>query len=509
MWKTKKGLSITAGKLRAQMSRRGAIPVVPWKRPTQDLPPGLQFSFLMYATWNQSDPASYALTDLIGSPMRLGYNWQAWKTAAERDGLTWSASSPSAGPPAGRTHHFMQYTDTSDGNASKVLPLGDGVLWLASKCVNAFFGHHLPSPLIRRVKDLSDNRTRVGHGFLNYESINQKQAWYPGEAAMQAVSLGTNGARLVVPKPLTGCNGGTAPTPLTHGTPYNCPVIDKYESTNTQQFDQEEPPNSLGRSPLDPAPWNSVYCAHAYNANADEHSYIAQEYLGCPHSPKHATPLTEIAEGYTHNAWATSQTSHTWDVDITSSGYKEAFIAAVATDLYGDTDHFVSLGNYGAPECFMFDNTLDRPYKGTASPDYPVGYTDVAYLAAWKSFLTSFNNTYSGIGLTWGNHLEDCTYYSCDELRNRFCEYFFSNPGGSIQVIDTLADLKTRISGAVQNGLQIIMNTESGGTPAIFTDAPHTYWTGLVEHIASLGAERLVTSSIRNYLYYPAGFRAL
>lgn len=434
------------------------------------------FGFIFY-TWDLEDESDHTVETLRATPVIRGYGytstWRPWLLAR---GLT-IGTGPAADLPA---NHVWEYSVDANGNlvpegtypsTPMVQFRGVSIFEVGSRFDWLFCGHAVPAAHVAEFKSRSTIGTKVGVGLLNFESFQQSRQW---NSALQPID---DALRPYVLTAVSGCDG-------LGSNAYGCTAIDKYEHDRPEDYD----PSIPGHIPDS--------CSSKYRVGA----------VGCPHTPAHGS-LPAYAGSY-----PTFSGKHTWDADVRSNAAIQALVAAIRGL------------DYRGYDCHLYDN-VSAPYKGSAKNSFPASYTFEAYRGTrsstpslrtgWKGFLQHLGAAYSGnpSDFIWGNCYEPLTYYSYDDLANRWVEHFFRPPSGANQ-LESWTALDARIRAAVAAGIRFAINVEPGIAAAWATTIGpgYTYgnWPTLVSLVDSLSAWNLVAAcALRSYIFHQAGMRPL
>jgi len=188
---------------------------------------------------------------------------------------------------------------------------------------------------------------------------------------------------------------------------------------------------------------------------------------------------------------ASVQTSHNWDVDID--------LTTIALEEYVEVGFLEQTESWGAAfDGYVFDNLLEFPFKGSATNDYPAGWTTL-YRAGWIAFLAAMR-TFHRISLAhvdeaarvWGNGPLGTTVYTRDQARGRYVEHYFRSGATDPK---EWTEIEADIKALVANGTHIIIagngtvgltnywaETSGGATPGL-----HGQWSQIVNTIRAQG----------------------
>jgi hypothetical protein len=225
----------------------------------------------------------------------------------------------------------------------------------------------------------------------------------------------------------------------------------------------------------------------------------------CAHSVKHAG-LPDWGDA-----------PHTWDLDIPRLTQDLDFAIDVhLTPLTANRPTDPWWTDTTKLSGWFWDNLQTWPFKGSATNDYPAGWTD-DYRAAWQAFLGHWD-TYraplhgSTLEHRWVNGTMAVTTYTKAHVRNRFVEHFFRSGSSAKTAAQIQADLEgirdndihvcISIIGTIgQTHLWATTTGGSGGTWAEIIDLARTY--GITRQLY-VAAWIQISGA---YAYHQTGFR--
>ncbi len=213
---------------------------------------------------------------------------------------------------------------------------------------------------------------------------------------------------------------------------------------------------------------------------------------------------------------ASVQTSHGWDVNIDmGAGDLESHVEVAwvePTDVWGT-----------AFDGYMFDNLLEFPFKGSASNDYPAGWTAV-YRAGWIAFLSDMRTLHAiqlghvdAAARVWCNGPLGDTVYSEAQQRGRYVEHFFRTVSATAK---EWPEIEANLKAIKDNGTQIVIagngtvgqtnfwaETSGGQVPSV-----NGQWTQIVntirnEDIAGKVYVAACQTLASAHIFWQAGFR--
>lgn len=422
---------------------------------------------MQFVTFLQGDPTNLSITNVQGIPMTMGQNYANWRTFFQSRGLVVDTQDLP-------TVHVFENT-----GANTVQLRGAAPLHLASACRYAFFGHHIPRFWEDQIEGLSRIGTKVGDYFINVEAAGLARELSLNLQVVQDI----NKTFVLAPKVGSGCIHNDL-VPIQNGwTAYKCNVINQYEHSFPADFQS-------GQST----------CAAVYVANA----------AACPHTPVHNSLPS----------WSTGGSlKMSFDSDMLNSTFLQQHAAAVR-----------ALDNIAGRKMRrkLCDNMKQRPFKGSAIPNYPDAYTESAYVGqrndtvslrtGWKGYMQNLQEQYLGTSddFIWANTLDPqgelgTPNYTAQDIMNRFVEHFFlSNTGSGLA---NLAELTARFDAIATAGVRCIMNIEPGPTQnwALANGDAGATWQDIFLMLVHRGLlQRVYACCARNILFdQPLYFESL
>lgn len=353
---------------------------------------------------------------------------------------------------------------------------GDAVIELMSLPSRSMLTHSPPVEHINDMRSRSTVGTKFGFGFFNMESINQGTDW---RTILDALRFGKDGA-ILGPAGTSGCwsNGDNG---------YLQEIIDKFEELNRigAACSGTWPPDVLGTPPTD---------AESFT----KHSWELDPTAEVDH------PVTFVAGPY---------------LDVLSDMFARYLFAAGYTtriDPQSSSDVLI--------DWFIWDNVLDRPFKGSATNDFHATYTASVYTALWRTFLGVLQTLFPLLTfprMIWGNSSPLTSDYAETDLQGRFVEFWQRNGDGTMK---TLAELQAELDNVQSSGVHIntslfdgdfgdsrVLQWLTSGGPGEISGTDYGTWTDVLAYAVSIGCEDQIVvdcgrATTGGYLFWDPSF---